>query len=117
MKLKDEQLKEIENFFKEREEFINRQSSSSLGEFCPKHEVYFKKACPLCELEKKNRISYKVEEDEETLKKREVHKLQERERLKDPTKRKRHYQNVNKYQEKERKRRIGHTIEEVSIDT
>lgn len=102
--------KEIEKFFKEREDFINsvKNKNNSKTYFCQKHNVFVRIgiACPLCLLEKNKKVVNADDVEERKRKNRE----KKRKEMLDPEKRAKHYERMRKYKEKERKRKAEHAI-------
>lgn len=119
--MKKEILETIEEDFKVREEFINSQADPNIyGWLCPIHLVLVGKdhsKCPLCEHDKEVRSSGLLVgtlTPEDILKGKEAKRIKDREymrkKLKDPKLKEKHYEAVNKYQQKEKARKKGHTI-------
>lgn len=118
----------LEATFKEREKFINSLADKRIyGWVCPVHNVVIGKdysQCPLCEIERKLKEDGKeikekgllvgTKTPEDLLKAREVKRKKDREhmrkKLKDPNLKKKHYEAVGKYYQKERQRKKEHGL-------
>jgi hypothetical protein len=117
----------IETTFKEREDFIDRQADKNIyGWVCPVHNIVIGKEhlCPLCEkerLDKESGLDIKekgllvgTKTKEELLMARDVKRKKDKEymrkKLKDPDQKKKHYEAVNRYYQKERLRKKEHSL-------
>ena len=80
---------------------------------CEIHKVLvgIGKLCPLCELEKKNKIKYKDEAiSDEDIFLKEKDRDRKRKDMLDPEKKKRHYNSVAKYYARDRQRKKEHSL-------
>jgi hypothetical protein len=123
-RIKEKLKEEIEEVFEEREAFINSQVDRNLyGWICPIHKIQIAKGilkCPICEQEAKYKIKMSLPSKKEGVdsgydnkekdKIRKYDRERKRKAMLDLEKRKRHYANVAKNQEKERQRKKEHSL-------